>query len=135
MLTQIKVIKLPGFSDDIDSIKSSSVEDEESVAAQVKEAREDFYKGVKPDDKKKKRKKIKFPVPPDVRPAKCASKVEKYNTGDMKVSLVIPYLREQYKHIEGTVGSILAYTPEENLEEIIFISDGELVYALQKYFT
>jgi len=37
---------------------------------------------------------------------------------------VIPFLREKYSHIEGTVGSILAYTPKKHLQEIIFISDG-----------
>lgn len=67
---------------------------------------------------------VPFPIPPDIRPDRCAAKLPKYYTGDAKVSLVIPYLNEKYIHIEGTVGSILAFTPLEHLQEIIFISDG-----------
>ncbi|CAD7932462.1 unnamed protein product [Amoebophrya sp. A25] len=69
-------------------------------------------------------KKIKFPVPPDTRPAQCLKKTPKYDVGNSTVSIVIPYLREKYVHIKGTVGSIIAHTPANLLKEIIFISDG-----------
>eukprot|EP00392_Amoebophrya_sp_AT5.2_P012852 g12959.t1 len=67
---------------------------------------------------------IPFPTPPDTRPDKCKPRVSSYELKDSTVSVVIPYLREKYIHIKGTVGSILAHTPPKLLKEIVFISDG-----------
>lgn len=81
---------------------------------------------------------IKFPIPPDVRPKKCESRSKKYKTKmpdgrQATTSIIIPYLRESYDHIIGTIGSVMAYTPRHLLQEIIFISDGNTdAQAFQK---
>jgi len=38
--------------------------------------------------------------------------------------MVIPYLSEKWDHMQATVLSILHFTPEELIEQIIFVSDG-----------
>lgn len=50
--------------------------------------------------------------------------LNRYDVGNQTVSIVIPYLKEKFKHIRGTIGSILAHTPAKLLAEIVFISDG-----------
>lgn len=41
-----------------------------------------------------------------------------------RVSIIIPWLREKWLHLEGTLEALLHFTPDELIEEIIFISDG-----------
>lgn len=64
-----------------------------------------------------------FPVPPEVRDIRCQRR-----TFDLKAlpraSLVIPYLNETWAQISATMGSILAHTPMELLDQILFIDDG-----------
>eukprot|EP00746_Dinoflagellata_sp_MGD_P011794 gnl/MRDRNA2_/MRDRNA2_124880_c0_seq1.p1 gnl/MRDRNA2_/MRDRNA2_124880_c0~~gnl/MRDRNA2_/MRDRNA2_124880_c0_seq1.p1 ORF type:complete len:425 (-),score=62.50 gnl/MRDRNA2_/MRDRNA2_124880_c0_seq1:341-1615(-) len=64
-----------------------------------------------------------FPVPPDVRPDGCSSQTPR-DSELPKVSMIIPYLNEKKVHILGTLRSVLFYTPDDLLEEIIMISDG-----------
>jgi polypeptide N-acetylgalactosaminyltransferase len=50
----------------------------------------------------------------------------------MKVSIIIPYRNEAWNHIQGTVASLLLYTPANLIAEIMFVSDGneeESLYA------
>eukprot|EP00929_Paragymnodinium_shiwhaense_P066865 TRINITY_DN33595_c0_g1_i1.p1 TRINITY_DN33595_c0_g1~~TRINITY_DN33595_c0_g1_i1.p1 ORF type:complete len:454 (+),score=108.28 TRINITY_DN33595_c0_g1_i1:63-1424(+) len=72
-----------------------------------------------------------FPIPPDVRPTGCDAKYGKVR--DLpRVSIIIPYLNEALDHIVGTMRSMMYYTPDALIEEIIFISDGnkpEAVHA------
>lgn len=42
------------------------------------------------------------------------------------VSIVIPWLAEKWQHMEGTMKAILHFTPDELVNEYIWISDGNL---------
>jgi len=64
-----------------------------------------------------------FPTPAEVRHARCVSR--KYDVSTLPTaSLVIPYLHETWAQISATMGSILAYTPMEVIDEILFVDDG-----------
>jgi len=68
-----------------------------------------------------------FPLPPDVRPPGCAAEVadpDGQSYSDLKVSIIIPYRNETWEHIQGSLESILYYTPKKLLSEIMFVSDG-----------
>lgn len=74
---------------------------------------------------------IKFPMPHEGRHHACRAQV--YDTAKMPtVSVIIPYLHENYTLIERTVGSLLANTPENLLDQILLIDDAndeEFSYA------
>lgn len=64
-----------------------------------------------------------FPVPPEVRHAACVAQT--FETGSLPtVSLVIPYLNETWAQVSATVASLLAYTPLEVVDQILFVDDG-----------
>eukprot|EP00927_Polykrikos_kofoidii_P071515 TRINITY_DN6777_c0_g1_i1.p1 TRINITY_DN6777_c0_g1~~TRINITY_DN6777_c0_g1_i1.p1 ORF type:complete len:491 (-),score=72.27 TRINITY_DN6777_c0_g1_i1:143-1615(-) len=66
-----------------------------------------------------------FPQPPDVRPDGCADTDEVgRNLTHLKVSIIIPWLAEKWLHLEGTMKGLLKFTPDELVEEYIFVSDG-----------
>eukprot|EP00928_Gymnodinium_smaydae_P089952 TRINITY_DN73821_c0_g1_i1.p1 TRINITY_DN73821_c0_g1~~TRINITY_DN73821_c0_g1_i1.p1 ORF type:complete len:460 (+),score=55.53 TRINITY_DN73821_c0_g1_i1:47-1426(+) len=64
-----------------------------------------------------------FPIPSDSRPKTCVRKPEA-NVTDHTVSIIIPWHQEQWLHLRDTLLSILHFTPDEFIEEIIFVSDG-----------
>jgi len=64
-----------------------------------------------------------FPTPPDPRHHNCKGKTWDIATLPT-ITMVIPYLNEQWFQISGTVASILGHTPPELLDEILFIDDG-----------
>lgn len=64
-----------------------------------------------------------FPTPPEMRDRACLPR--KYDLQTLpKVSLIIPYLNETWRHISATVGSMLAYTPMVVVDQMLFIDDG-----------
>eukprot|EP00929_Paragymnodinium_shiwhaense_P119804 TRINITY_DN91701_c0_g1_i1.p1 TRINITY_DN91701_c0_g1~~TRINITY_DN91701_c0_g1_i1.p1 ORF type:complete len:457 (-),score=101.49 TRINITY_DN91701_c0_g1_i1:118-1488(-) len=64
-----------------------------------------------------------FPTPPEIRHRRCIG--QKWELDKMpSITMVIPYLQEQWSQIRQTVGSVLALTPPELLDEILFIDDG-----------
>eukprot|EP00927_Polykrikos_kofoidii_P071517 TRINITY_DN6777_c0_g3_i1.p1 TRINITY_DN6777_c0_g3~~TRINITY_DN6777_c0_g3_i1.p1 ORF type:complete len:521 (-),score=71.40 TRINITY_DN6777_c0_g3_i1:96-1568(-) len=66
-----------------------------------------------------------FPQPPDVRPSGCANTDGlRGNLTQLKVSIIIPWLGEKWLHLEGTMKGLLKFTPDELVEEYIFVSDG-----------
>jgi len=66
---------------------------------------------------------IPFAMPKEGRPHGCLSQM--YETSKMpSVSVVIPYLHENFTLIEHTIGSLLANTPPELLDEILFVDDA-----------
>jgi len=64
-----------------------------------------------------------FAVPPDTRPRGCPAGYDPA-VGDMRVSIIIPWLKEKWTHMKGTMEALLQYTPEALVEEVIFVSDG-----------
>jgi len=66
---------------------------------------------------------LSFPMPPEVRHWKCKSAT--FGLSDLPtVTIIIPYLQERWEHIRPTVASILANTPMELVDEILFIDDA-----------
>mmetsp|Transcript_16595 Transcript_16595/g.29043 ORF Transcript_16595/g.29043 Transcript_16595/m.29043 type:complete len:488 (+) Transcript_16595:184-1647(+) len=64
-----------------------------------------------------------FPTPPEVRHQECVRK--QYNLAALPhASLVIPYLNETWVQISATVGSLLAHSPLDLVDQILFIDDG-----------
>mmetsp|Transcript_86713 Transcript_86713/g.245830 ORF Transcript_86713/g.245830 Transcript_86713/m.245830 type:complete len:438 (+) Transcript_86713:81-1394(+) len=64
-----------------------------------------------------------FPTPREVRHWKCQRRV--YDVASLPhVALIIPYLNETWPQIRATVASMLAYTPMEVVDEILFVDDG-----------
>ncbi|CAJ1432879.1 unnamed protein product [Effrenium voratum] len=63
-----------------------------------------------------------FPTPREVRHESC---LREFQIRDLpRVSLVIPYLNETWAHISATVGSMLAHSPMEIVDQILFVDDG-----------
>jgi len=70
-----------------------------------------------------------FPLPPDVRPRECrrlATDWKEEDFSDHKVSVVIPWLNETWEHLEGTLRSLVYFTPDELIAEYLFVSDGNV---------
>lgn len=69
-----------------------------------------------------------FQKPPDSRPNGCLepSAQEVSELTDLKVSIIIPWHKEKWLHLRDTLQSVVHYTPDELLEEIIFMSDGNV---------
>eukprot|EP00927_Polykrikos_kofoidii_P037133 TRINITY_DN31305_c0_g1_i1.p1 TRINITY_DN31305_c0_g1~~TRINITY_DN31305_c0_g1_i1.p1 ORF type:complete len:436 (+),score=46.18 TRINITY_DN31305_c0_g1_i1:197-1309(+) len=70
-------------------------------------------------------------MPPDVRPTGCKALVEQ-SSNLPRVSMIIPYLNEDVQHILGSLRSILYFTPNALLQEILMISDGNTPEATYK---
>eukprot|EP00746_Dinoflagellata_sp_MGD_P006457 gnl/MRDRNA2_/MRDRNA2_112633_c0_seq1.p1 gnl/MRDRNA2_/MRDRNA2_112633_c0~~gnl/MRDRNA2_/MRDRNA2_112633_c0_seq1.p1 ORF type:complete len:441 (-),score=61.86 gnl/MRDRNA2_/MRDRNA2_112633_c0_seq1:39-1361(-) len=66
---------------------------------------------------------MNFPYPPDTRPEGCAVQDVKA-LADHRVSIILPWLAEKWEHLSGTLRALLHFTPDELVEEFIFISDG-----------
>jgi len=64
-----------------------------------------------------------FPYPPDTRPEGCR-KYKRKDFANQTVSIIIPWLAEKWLHMEGTMKAILHFTPDELVNEYIWISDG-----------
>lgn len=75
------------------------------------------------DRKKVDKKQLGFPYPPDTRPKGC-QKYTKKSFANHSVSIIIPWLNEKWMHMEGTMRSLLHMTPDELVEEYIWVSDG-----------
>lgn len=43
---------------------------------------------------------------------------------NLTVSIVIPWLAETWEHLDGTLRSLVYFTPDDLVEEYIFVSDG-----------
>lgn len=63
----------------------------------------------------------KFKPPKDFRPRGCQNWGGKPTT---KVSIIMPCLNEKFEHVMQTFLAIKEHSPDELIEEIIFISDG-----------
>jgi polypeptide N-acetylgalactosaminyltransferase len=46
------------------------------------------------------------------------------DVSSLKVSVVLPWHREKWEHLKGTMLAMLHYTPDELIEEFLFVSDG-----------
>lgn len=64
----------------------------------------------------------RFAFPPDTRPSGCKDVTGDFS--DLKVSIVIPWLAEAWEHMRDTLQALLHFTPDELVEEFMFISDG-----------
>eukprot|EP00439_Symbiodinium_sp_Y106_P017598 s2244_g2.t1 len=63
-----------------------------------------------------------FPTPREVRHPSCQ---REFALSELpRASLVIPYLNETWVQIKATVGSLLAHSPLELVDQILFIDDG-----------
>jgi polypeptide N-acetylgalactosaminyltransferase len=67
--------------------------------------------------------KVSFPLPPDARPPTCP-KGAKVKDGKETVSIIIPYLNEEWFRIEATMQSLVKYTDMSLVYEIMWVSDG-----------
>lgn len=65
-----------------------------------------------------------FPVPPDTRPPGCDAASGDDVKERLTVSIVIPYLNEEWEYMRGTVQSVLYFTPDRLIKQIVFVSDG-----------
>ncbi|CAK8995890.1 unnamed protein product [Durusdinium trenchii] len=63
-----------------------------------------------------------FPTPREVRHASCLHDYEMSKWP--RASLVIPYLNETWEHMSATVSSLVAHSPLELVDQILFIDDG-----------
>merc|ERR1740130_1536709 len=54
--------------------------------------------------------KLSFPAPPDARSAACRKDWKVKSTARDSVSIIIPYLNEEWFRIEATMQSLLKYT-------------------------
>mmetsp|Transcript_86399 Transcript_86399/g.135188 ORF Transcript_86399/g.135188 Transcript_86399/m.135188 type:complete len:455 (-) Transcript_86399:8-1372(-) len=68
--------------------------------------------------------KLSFPTPPDVRPSSCPKAAQVGKNVREQVSVIIPYLNEEWFRIRATMESIIKYTDLELVREIMWISDG-----------
>jgi len=66
----------------------------------------------------------RFPYPPDSRPPGCAKEDDLAKFHDHKVSIIIPWLAEKWEHMSDTLRALIHFTPDELVEEFLFISDG-----------
>jgi len=67
---------------------------------------------------------VPFPFPPDTRPKGCPKEYDEAQFKDLKVSVVLPWLKEKWVHLRGTMEALLHFTPDHLIEEYIFVSDG-----------
>lgn len=67
--------------------------------------------------------KLEFLIPPDTRHSRCPKEV-KGNFSGHTVSIIIPWHQEKWMHLRHTLQAILHFTPNELIEEFIFVSDG-----------
>lgn len=67
--------------------------------------------------------KLSFAAPPDARPQSCPKEV-KVKTGKGAVSIIIPYLNEEWFRIQATMESIVKFTDMNLVREVMWISDG-----------
>lgn len=65
-----------------------------------------------------------FRMPPDTRPRSCTNDFNTSVFANHTVSIIIPWLAESWEHMEGTFRALLHFTPDELVEEYIWISDG-----------
>jgi polypeptide N-acetylgalactosaminyltransferase len=66
---------------------------------------------------------LSFPVPPEIRHPKCIDR--KFDLAQLpRCSMVIPYLNESWPQIRATVASMVAFTPMELVDQILFVDDG-----------
>mmetsp|Transcript_88641 Transcript_88641/g.271370 ORF Transcript_88641/g.271370 Transcript_88641/m.271370 type:complete len:430 (-) Transcript_88641:53-1342(-) len=64
-----------------------------------------------------------FPTPREVRHSSCVSR--EYDLEAMpQVAIIIPYLNETWEQISQTLASMIAHTPLELVDQILFIDDG-----------
>eukprot|EP00406_Dinophysis_acuminata_P037026 CAMPEP_0179360442 /NCGR_PEP_ID=MMETSP0797-20121207/79980_1 /TAXON_ID=47934 /ORGANISM="Dinophysis acuminata, Strain DAEP01" /LENGTH=488 /DNA_ID=CAMNT_0021075799 /DNA_START=23 /DNA_END=1486 /DNA_ORIENTATION=- len=80
--------------------------------------------GREPDLKGLRHKWGEWPMPPDVRPAGCKAPAPPSAFKNHTVSVVIPWLGESWQHLEGTLRALMHFTPDELIEEYMFVSDG-----------
>lgn len=64
-----------------------------------------------------------FPEPPEVRHSSCVGR--RYQLDALpRTSIIIPYLNETWKQMSATAASMLAYSPMELVDQILFVDDG-----------
>merc|ERR1711879_740519 len=64
-----------------------------------------------------------FNIPRDTRASGCPRKPDAV-APDVSVSIIIPWHQEKWLHLRDTLQSLLYYTPDDLVEEYIFVSDG-----------
>jgi glycosyltransferase involved in cell wall biosynthesis len=67
---------------------------------------------------------LSFPAPPDARPSSCPKDLTLDSKATETVSIIIPYLNEEWFRIEATMQSLIKYTDMRFVREIMWISDG-----------
>jgi len=68
---------------------------------------------------------VGVPLPPDVRPLGCLkADLSPGNATLDSVSIIIPYLNEEWFRMEATMRSIMTYTNLDLVREILWVSDG-----------
>lgn len=67
-----------------------------------------------------------FRMPPDSRPSGCKKRNFTGDFSDLKVSIIIPWHKEKWEHLRDTMEALLHFTPDELVEEYLFISDGNV---------
>eukprot|EP00927_Polykrikos_kofoidii_P066642 TRINITY_DN62202_c0_g1_i1.p1 TRINITY_DN62202_c0_g1~~TRINITY_DN62202_c0_g1_i1.p1 ORF type:complete len:431 (-),score=54.02 TRINITY_DN62202_c0_g1_i1:382-1674(-) len=67
-----------------------------------------------------------FPYPPDTRPPGCPGpgKLTRDKFKGFTASIIIPWLNENWTHMQQTMKALLHFTPDILVEEYIWISDG-----------
>merc|ERR1719282_441836 len=65
-----------------------------------------------------------WPMPPDTRPPGCKAVPSPAAFSNHTVSVVLPWLGETWEHLEGTLRSLVHFTPDDLIEEYLFVSDG-----------
>lgn len=66
---------------------------------------------------------MSFPTPPEVRHSSCVDRAYDFDKLP-RVSIVIPYLNETWAQMSKTAASMLAHSPMEHVDEILFVDDG-----------
>lgn len=67
---------------------------------------------------------VPFADPPEAREDRCPRKYDLSQFANSTVSVILPWHKESWEHLSGTLGSLVKYTPDELIEEYLFISDG-----------
>lgn len=66
---------------------------------------------------------LEWPYPPDTRHWDCKRNITD-DLSNLTVSIIIPWHQEKWRHLKNTLQALIHFTPDELVEEYIFVSDG-----------